>query len=564
MYYYSYENLKRITQTEAGKEIVNEFERVYNENYANVPIPVINYSYVKLFYQNGDRKLHESIYFDRRKRLALLQVLAIADDKWLDPLEEVLAAICDEFTWVLPAHNLTEDKTFEYVQIDLFSAETGFYLAETAYILKDKLSADIQKRIKISLEEKIVKVCEKHVVRFDTTGNNWAAVCAGSVGLTYLYAFPERFSLVKARVFAALERYLSGLGEDGYCFEGSGYWFYGFGFFSIFFDVYTQLTGERHEMLNRSKVKNVLQYFKNARMDGKVFLPFADGGNANLEANPWYFYTFKNLFEEDCELPVLGKIVSMEKALGARILNGVDRFATAQTVPEKKKETVYYPSGQVFLHKNANYAFAAKGGHNGEFHNHNNVGAFQIVKNQKQLIADLGAGEYTKGYFVRNDGENERYGKKVFVCHSFSHSVPIVDGSFQKFNSREYRGEVVKQTDDCFTLDISKAYGLELGTVVVSYEMQEKGVRVFYACKGIQESVIFRFMSVIKPQIKEGNTVIDELTIKNDRAVMPTYEKAEYKNHSAETVYAYLIDYKVEGEESFEITFSFSLKKESR
>ena len=56
MYYYSYENLKRITETENGKEIVKHFESMYNENYENVPIPVINYSYVKLFYQNGKFK----------------------------------------------------------------------------------------------------------------------------------------------------------------------------------------------------------------------------------------------------------------------------------------------------------------------------------------------------------------------------------------------------------------------------------------------------------------------------------------------------------------------------
>ncbi len=44
-------------------------------------------------------------------------MLAIADDKYIEPLEEIIAAICDEFTWVVPAHKHSE--------IDLFSAETA-------------------------------------------------------------------------------------------------------------------------------------------------------------------------------------------------------------------------------------------------------------------------------------------------------------------------------------------------------------------------------------------------------------------------------------------------------
>ncbi len=558
MLLYSYENLKRITETEAGKKVVNDFERIYKENYENVSIPTINYSYAKLIYQNGNRNQYEKLYFDKRKRLTLLQVLTIADDKWLDLLEEVLATICDEFTWVLPAHNLMDDKTFDYTYIDLFSAETGFYLAETAYILKDKLSADIQKRIKISLENKIVKNMESRTFKFDSNCSmNWASVCSCGVGLTYLYAFPERFPIIQDRIFSSFHRYLNGIGEDGYCFEGTQYWFYGFGFFSIFFDVYKQLTGEWHPILNETKVRKTLQYFEKTRIDETLSLPFADGGG-KVEANPWYFYTIKNLFEDSFTLPVLGEIVPTEKVLGARILNGVDRFANAQTALAKKMETIYYPTGEVFIHKNAEYCFVAKGGTNGEFHNHNDVGVFQLVKNGKRLIADLGAGEYTRGYFMRNDSEEGRYGKKIFVCGSFSHSVPIVDGLAQKFNSKEYKSEVLNQTEESFSLDISKAYGLELGRVLVNYQMEEKGIKIKYTCKAIQERVIFRFVSDYQPQCNNGTVEIEGVVLANDRNIQPNVEKVGYNAHNGEKKYAYTIDYKIEGEENVEANFSFA------
>lgn len=42
---------------------------------------------------------------------------------------------------------------------------------------------------------------------------------------------------------------------------------------------------------------------------------------------------------------------------------------------------------------------AAKGGNNGEPHNHNDVGSFFYLVGDEMLLTDLGAGEYTKEYF---------------------------------------------------------------------------------------------------------------------------------------------------------------------
>ena len=80
------------------------------------------------------------------------------------------------------------------------------------------------------------------------------------------------------------------------------------------------------------------------------------------------------------------------------------------------------------LCKKQKYSFTAKGGHNDEMHNHNDLGCFQIVKNNKRVIVDIGAGEYTREFFGGG-----RYGDKVFVCGSQSHSVPIIDGALQKW-----------------------------------------------------------------------------------------------------------------------------------
>ena len=262
MYLYSYENLLKASKTERGREYCNKLEKYYRENYENNPIKALSFSKFKLFHVSGDRTEYQNEYFDRRKRLNVLQVLSIYNDKYIEPLEDVISAICDEITWCIPAHCLNREtgNTYKYYEIDLCASETAMYLAEIDYVLKDKLCPEIRNRIKYSLKKKIVDVYENTVFGFDTMKNNWASVCSCGVGITYLYSFPERFNIVKDRIFSGMERYIKNLDKDGYCSEGYAYWIYGFGFFSLFYDVYTQLTGERPAILDSEVVKNTVRY----------------------------------------------------------------------------------------------------------------------------------------------------------------------------------------------------------------------------------------------------------------------------------------------------------------
>ena len=561
MYCYSYDNVKRIMQTEKGKQLVEQAKALYNEKFAGEPIAPLNYAYQKMFAEGGNRNLHETLYFLRRQRLSLLQILAIADDEYLAPLEEILAAICDEFTWTLPAHLYWNRKEYDYTMIALFSAETGAYLAETAYIFGDKLSHDIHSRIRISIENKIVRNYESRSFWWEHVTTNWAAVCSCGVGLAYLYAFPERFDSVKDRLFNTFKNFLKGIDEEGYCSEGVSYWGYGFGFFTVFFDVYTQLKGERPDFLQSEKVLNLVQFLQRTQMQGDVFLPFADGGTKRNNHDWQVLCAVKNLFGDAFDFALQPEVKLSSRALGTRFFNGVDKFPYKEGKKEKK-QTYYYQNAQVFIHKNKNYAFAAKSGHNDEMHNHNDVGAFQIVKDEKRLICDIGAGEYTRQYFGTSE---ERY--SIFVCSSLGHSVPIVGGKAQCFG-KEYCGKVLQQSDGVFTADIAGAYGDGVESLVVTYEMQEKGVRVHYAAKGLTDAITFRFVSDFKPEIlADGKTVCVEnlLNVINVQGVEPKITAQGYKGHSriskvVETVEgskviisndetAYTIDYTMTGKD---------------
>lgn len=82
-----------------------------------------------------------------------------------------------------------------------------------------------------------------------------------------------------------------------------------------------------------------------------------------------------------------------------------------------------FPDAQGYIKKKQYYSFAAKGGHNDEPHNHNDIGCFVILKNKKYVIDDLGWSEYDKWYFGP-----KRYDS---ICTSSKgHSVPVVENFY--------------------------------------------------------------------------------------------------------------------------------------
>ena len=553
MFLYTYENLSKQALTKKGKEYVDQLKEIYEKDFENKPILALPFSKFKLFHTSGDRVIYQNEYFIRRKRLMLLQVLALTDDKYIEPLEDVISAICDEITWCIPAHCLDRDtaNTYKYYEIDLFASETAFYLAETDNIFKDKLCPEIRNRIKYSLKKKIVDVYETTVFGFDTMRNNWASVCSCGIGITYLYAFPERFNIVKDRIFSAMERYLvNALGGEGYCSEGFSYWVYGFGFLALFFDVYCQLTGDRPNILSREEIKNTLEYGKNAILDGGIFLPIADGGSKGEHNEAPVLYVINRLFNTNLYLNNGREIEADTQVLGTRVLANVN-----EPIEEDKDKSacVYFDTNQVLVRKKGDYTLVAKGGNNREMHNHNDIGAFAIIKNGKQYICDPGVGEYTNGYF---NSPKIRYSKETFVCSAYAHSIPMIDGKTQVFGG-EYQAKLVDRNDDFITFDLTNAYPENKADIKVTYKTLDNSVKAIYKISNA-ESVTFRFVSFIEPKLNGELVMIDDMAIKNSISAKPTFERVDYSGFLKVPKTAYNIDYTVNGSDiNAEFDFEF-------
>ena len=105
------------------------------------------------------------------------------------------------------------------------------------------------------------------------------------------------------------------------------------------------------------------------------------------------------------------------------------------------------------------FFLAAKGGHNGENHNHNDVGSFLVYHAGEPVLIDIGVETYTAKTFGP-----ERY--SLWTMRSEYHNLPIIGGLGQS-PGRESRAEnVVCRLEEDFaelSLDIGGAYPKEAG-----------------------------------------------------------------------------------------------------
>ena len=100
------------------------------------------------------------------------------------------------------------------------------------------------------------------------------------------------------------------------------------------------------------------------------------------------------------------------------------------------------------------FFLAAKGGHNAESHNHNDVGNFIVYRDGRPILIDAGVETYSRKTF-----SSQRY--EIWTMQSAYHNLPTIDGVMQspgrQFAARDVRYEA---NDDHaqLQLDIAGAY----------------------------------------------------------------------------------------------------------
>ncbi|MBR4887637.1 MAG: heparinase II/III family protein [Clostridia bacterium] len=439
------------------------------EQYRGTPIPVLPYSSFKLFHETGDREKAQSDpvtgYFPRRSRLHSFSKLAwlYGREEDISEMEDALWAVCDEYTWSLPAHlkrgegeNAFVDKleNGDYM-VDLFAAETADALAEISFHMGDKLAPIIRKRIAHLLEERTFSQVLQNTFGWMSNKGNWATVCAGSVGMAAIYAIEDNAHLaeVLARILPACDTFLQGFSKDGACLEGIGYWGYGFSFFTHLADTLLQRTKGEIDLFDDPRVPKVAAFQQKCFFKGGRTVSFSDGSShGKYVRNGLNCYLYRKY--ADTIQPPTAELYAYD---GHSWSGSFRTLLWVEDVPDVGDAYGCYPleDAQWYLCSAANgVGIAAKGGHNAEPHNHNDVGSFQIFMNGEEFFSDLGSGEYTRQYFAADT----RYDHLVNGSHG--HSVPLVDGCVQKAGE-EYAACNVTVDETGIAMDIAPAYGLE-------------------------------------------------------------------------------------------------------
>lgn len=532
------------------------------------PIPSVSFADYHLYYETGNRLQYENSYFERRKRLNIYAFLYLLDqnDTYRKAFFDILWAILDEFTWALPAH---VDETLplekQRCMLDLFASETGYTLSEIYFLLHDRLPALLCRRIEAEIQERVIHsflvLFPDGTNRWESMDNNWAAVCAGSVGNTFLYmASDEEWEAAKPRLLACMDNFLSGFSNDGACLEGFTYWQYGFGYFLQFAELLRQHTDGAEDLLTLPKVQKIAQFQQNCILDDSLCIPVSD---ANIEHFKQDLYISHYLFQHfpDIELPAqelsyhFGDDHCHRWGGFLRYFLWTDPTAPACTL---NKKSWYFEDAAWYIHNADAYAFMAKAGNNDEPHNHNDIGNFCLTHNNRFLLFDLGAGEYTASYFK----EETRYSH--ITNSSFGHSVPIIGGQGQ-IPGKQYTGTIQEASENRLVISMEHAYEVPaLHSLTREFAFSKdnivlKDTYVFGATSEISE-ITERFITKIEPSLAENCVQIDALSLQFDSTVLtPSICTKTYIGHHGTEETVYLIDFAFIPS-SAETAISFELK----
>ena len=403
-------------------------------------IPETRYTHYRYFIKNGDRATYEGPYFNKRRIQGMLALRVFFGEAQLkDLLQDYLWNICEETTWVLPAH---ERRDF----IDLFAAETAFDLAATLHLLGRTLDAEVRARVRCEVDKRIFQPYLAHYNNFHwyKGGNNWNGVCNSSVASTFLLLETEPDRVAQALVLAldGLNYFLEHAFEaDGTSTEGVGYWHYGLINFVALSEMLRARSGEAIDLLDSERMRRIAAYPAKLLLSGSMFAAFSDADEI-IHFNPGIISrlaertgdaTLYNLLAKPVEFPGDWRLEMM-------LRNGLWWDGSQLDAPEIG-DAVLTGGGVARLvaplaGSDQPVIVAVKAGHNAENHNQNDVGSFLVHVQGESLLTDPGRGLYNRFYFSEQRYEN-------IFANSFGHSVPRIGGQLQA-PGREFHGELLE------------------------------------------------------------------------------------------------------------------------
>ncbi|HOJ11772.1 MAG TPA: heparinase II/III family protein [Clostridiales bacterium] len=342
--------------------------------------------------------------------------------------------------------------------------------------------------------------------------NNWNPTCNSCCLIAFLMLEDDWKRRIQG-VLKAMEItdiYIGSYPADGGCDEGISYWSMAP---AALFDILEQLyfaTDGIIDIYNEPLIKDMGRYFYRAYIGKDNFINFADA-SSKLRLSNDLVYRYGRRISDDTladigakmfmkeaeaflredeggklatrkpnilirELPMLFNNKWMTVLLSKSDSSKSDMTATKCSaefscckIPEGRKvdyyiRDVWLKDIQVMAAREQHGSYegfyiAAKGGHNAESHNHNDVGNFIVYYNAEPVIVDPGVEIYSGKTFSQ-----ERY--SLWTMQSSFHNLPSVNG-YQQKEGRVYKAtNVIYHNDNrkaVLAMNIDKAYPEESG-----------------------------------------------------------------------------------------------------
>lgn len=523
------------------------------EVYLKIPFVAIPATMMKEYQKNGDRSRYEEMSFRKRDQLFTMAVAESIEQKgrFLDAVINGIWSLCEESYWGAPGHLYLQKAGIDLVDVedpsvDLFVSETATVLALTDYLLGDKLDAYsklLRRRIYYEVNRRMLIPLEKDSDRYfylkkgtkEYPINNWNpwVISNWMVSLLLLEKAPDRRVDELGHAMHLLDHYINFLGEDGAVDEGPVYWS---GAAGRVFDALTII-----ESATRGKIKiydapiitNMAAYIYKMHIAGNYYINVADaspviptdglllyrmgralGDTVMTQFGAWAFHQYP------IRTPLSGDFAKPRMLFNMQAW--IDCSKSKGRPPAVRD--VWLESIQLMAARTDKGLFVAShGGHNGESHNHNDVGDFIVYSSGQPVIIDVGLGTYTAKTFSK-----ERY--LLWYNSSAYHNVPAINGIQQKEGSKFAARDVQYVKDGnkaALRMDIAGAYPAEAGvsqwkrTVSLDRQRNEVTVSDDFILDESARELTQTFMTVCPIVLQQGAI---RFNIPGERPVLLEYD----------------------------------------
>ncbi len=433
--------------------------------------------------RSGDRR--DKVFGTPRSVLVSLIMGELTEGKgrFTDQIVNGVWFYCEQTWWGWSAH-LYLQKIYQGLPdvndltIDLGVSEVANILSWAWFLFKDEFDR-IHPLIAQRLKTEVVK---KAIVPYYQRNDFWWQGFDGNrpvnnwnpwINFNMLTAIlilednQEKKTAGVEKVVASLDHFLNTYPDDGGCDEGPSYW--GRAGASLFQSLYllNKATRGQFNLFNNQLIKNIGSYIYKVYIEYPYFVNFADAdatagsradiifefgkstGNLTMQKFGAFLAKKQNWGKQAPVGKVDEQIFHLERMKEVEDFQAEDILIGDFWLPDIEVAGARDQAGS-----NDGFFFAAKGGHNAESHNHNDIGSCVVYYKGTPCIIDIGRETYTAKTF-----SSQRY--DIWTMQSQFHNLPKINGMDQQ-NGREFKAAQTSFRSDkrqvIFSTDISMAY----------------------------------------------------------------------------------------------------------